>query len=207
MGDRYVLGHRAVTLAGGRGYGQSMTTAGAVDVVELIGNPRLGSRTRTLADATVAALAAGGGIPVGAVRVLELGEIVGVSFGAEPASGSGAVADPFGAVRAARLLVVATPTYKGTYTGLLKVFLDQFGHRELAGTVAVPVAIAVSAAYRDSVGAALTALLIELGASVPAPPLALLESQLTALDDSAAQWAAQHGGAIVEALTASAVRA
>ena len=35
---------------------------------------------------------------------------------------------------AGELLVIATPTYKGTYTGLLKLFLDQFGASGLAGS-------------------------------------------------------------------------
>ena len=33
--------------------------------------------------------------------------------------------------KSAELLVVASPTYKATYTGLLKLFLDQFGAGEL----------------------------------------------------------------------------
>src|SRR5438445_11938287 len=101
--------------------------------VVLVGNPRVGSRTRTVGEAAARAVL---GDAAAEVTVLELGELVGVSFGPEPAYGSGRVADPLGLVRSARLLVVATPTYKGTYTGLLKVFLDQLGHRELAGVVA-----------------------------------------------------------------------
>ncbi len=37
------------------------------------------------------------------------------------------VADLVAAVQAADLVVVASPTYKATYTGLLKLFLDRFG--------------------------------------------------------------------------------
>lgn len=107
------------------------------------------------------------------------------------------VPDPFADVRAARLLVVATPTYKGTYTGLLKIFLDRFGHRELAGVVAVPVAIAASEAHRLSVGTALTDLLVELGATVPARPLAVLEPDVA---DAATRWATEHGDTVAEAL-------
>jgi FMN reductase len=168
-------------------------------VVTLIGNPRAGSRTRALAAAAVAELSAR--TTFDDQRVLELGGIVGITFGPEPAVSTAPVDDPFAVVRGARLLVVATPTYKATYTGLLKVFLDRFGHRELAGVVAVPVAIAASETHRQSVGAALHDLLVELGASVPVPPLAVLEPEAADPAEAAAKWAAAHGDAVVAALT------
>ncbi len=68
--------------------------AAPVEVVELIGNPRVGSRTRALADLVVRSLAEtvepdgrGGpdGIRLGEPVVIELGEAVGVTFGADPA--------------------------------------------------------------------------------------------------------------------------
>ncbi|GAA5186292.1 NAD(P)H-dependent oxidoreductase [Rugosimonospora acidiphila] len=178
------------------------------DVVALIGNPRPGSRTRILAEAAAAtavtAVAAAAGPTLDGVRVLELAEISAVSFGPGPAQPSASVDDPHALVRQARLLVVATPTYKGTYTGLLKVFLDQYAHRELAGVVAVPVAIAAAEPHRQAVVAALEALLAELGATVPAPALAVLEPALTDPKRLAAQWAADHASALADALWAPA---
>ncbi|MDG9675877.1 NAD(P)H-dependent oxidoreductase [Micromonospora sp. DH14] len=166
------------------------------DVVVLVGNPRAGSRTRGTAEAVAAALLDRLNESPSAVQVLELAEIVGVSFGPEPAYGAKTDADPFAAVRSARLLVVATPTYKGSYTGLLKIFLDQFGHRELAEVVAVPIAVAAAPAHAEAAASALRDVLVELGAQVPAPPLAVLESQLADVSDIAAQWADQHTTAI-----------
>jgi FMN reductase len=177
------------------------------DVVALIGNPRPGSRTRTLAEATangIVAAAATKGLTLDGPRILELAEISAVSFGPGPVRPSTVVDDPHGIVRGARLLVVATPTYKGTYTGLLKLFLDQYGHRELAGVIAVPVAIAAAEAHQRSVAAALEALLPELGATVPVPTFAVLESQLTDPQRLAAQWAAEYVPSLVDALTATA---
>lgn len=175
------------------------------EVVVLVGNPRPGSRTRRLAEAVAEALLQRQGAPAGRHRVLELGEIVGVSFGPEPAYGVRDGSDPFAAVRAARLLVVATPAYKGSYTGLLKVFLDRFGHRELSGTTAVPVAVAASPAHAHAAASALRDVLTELGAAVPAPPLAALESELTdgsapgeALGRGIAErWADQHAATVL----------
>ncbi len=173
----------------------------AIDIVELIGNPRTGSRTRALADAIVAELG------LGRARVLELAEIVGVSFGAEPARGSGVPEDPFAVVRAARLLVVATPTYKGTYTGLLKVFLDQFPAGALAGVVALPVTVAAAPAHLTAVTAALRALLTELGATVAAGPLAVLEPELGALPEVVRGWADRYAADLLAALSGERVRA
>jgi FMN reductase len=182
----------------------------AVDVVVLVGNPRPGSRSRALAVAATEALVAGlakAATQLHGVQVLELASTVGVTFGPEPAYGSAGPVDPFEAVRSARLLVVATPTYKGSYTGLLKIFLDQFGYQGLAGVVAVPVTIAASADHLRAVTAALTDLLVELGASVPAAPLAALEAQLGAGDELVAEWAGQQVGLLSGALAEQRVRA
>jgi FMN reductase len=138
------------------------------------------------------------GLPPDGFQVLELADIVGVSFGPEPAYGSKTGADPFATVLSAQLLVVATPAYKGSYTGLLKVFLDQFGHRQLAELTAVPVAVAASPAHADAAANALRDVLLELGARVPAPALAVLESRLTDGRDIASQWADQHASALVQ---------
>jgi FMN reductase len=173
-----------------------MTAGAPVDVVELIGNPRPTSRTRTLADLTAQALAKRLTTPLGPPRVLELAEIVGVTFGPEPASGNDIGDDPFAVVRSAQLLVVATPTYKGTYTGLLKLFLDQFAARALEATVAVPVAVAASPAHLCSVSAALRALLLELGATLPDEALAIQESQLPSAEQYVHDWAERHTATI-----------
>lgn len=174
------------------------------DVVVLVGNPRPGSRTRALAEAVTSALLDKLGESPDRVQVLELAEIVGVSFGPEPAYGAKAGLDPFAAVRSARLLVVATPTYKGSYTGLLKVFLDQFGHRQLTSVTAVPVAVAAAPEHADAAASALRDVLVELGARVPAPPLAVLESRLAEAREIAARWADQHAAAVAPQPTTAA---
>jgi FMN reductase len=185
-------------------------SAAGPDVVVLVGNPRPGSRSRALAEAATEALVAGlarAATRLHGVQVLDLATLVGVSFGPEAAHGSAEVADPFEVVRSARLLVVATPTYKGSYTGLLKIFLDQFGYQGLTGVVAVPVTIAASDAHLRTVTNALTDLLVELGASVPAEPLAALEAQLGASDELVATWANRQVSLVGGALAGRRVRA
>jgi len=184
------------------------------DVVQLIGNPRSGSRTRTLADTvaeTLLARLADREVQLQGRANLELGEIVTVSFASGPAGTGGTdrtpvgdtvgVTDPFEAVRSARLLVVATPTYKGTYTGLLKVFLDQFRQGDLSDVVAVGVAIAASEAHRRAVAATLQDLLAALGARVPAEPVALLEPETADAAQLVNDWADKYADPIAAALS------
>jgi FMN reductase len=92
-------------------------------------------------------------------------------------------------VLASDLLVVASPTYKGSYTGLLKLFLDLFGSDELAGTTVVPLMLGGDLRHSLAVECALKPVLVEIGATCPTRGLFLVDS---AYDDPAvlASWAA-----------------
>ena len=169
----------------------------------LVGNPRAGSRTSTLATTLAGQLASEVGTAgADSPEVLELADLIAISFTSEPAVAPAPHPDPWAVVREADLLLVATPTYKGTYTGLLKLFLDRYQAGDLAGVVAVPLAIAGKPEHQESVGATLRDLLIELGADVPAPPLVLLEPQVPEAGAHAAAWVQAHGRSLVEALAA-----
>ena len=86
------------------------------------------------------------------------------------------------------LVVVASPTYKATYTGLLKAFVDRYGNDGLAGTVAVPVMTGAGAGHALAVEVHLRPLLVELGP--PCRPAAVLtEDQLGDLDTVVGAWA------------------
>jgi FMN reductase len=93
------------------------------------------------------------------------------------------VADVVKQVGAADLVVVASPTYKGAYTGLLKLFLDRFpGGTGLSGTV-VPLMLGGSPAHALAPELTLRPVLTELGATVPGRGLFVLEGSY---DDPAA---------------------
>jgi FMN reductase len=62
---------------------------------------------------------------------------------------------------------VASPTYKATYPGLLKSFLDWFSTTGLAGVTVVPVMVGAAAQHALAVKTHLRPLLVELGATVP----------------------------------------
>jgi FMN reductase len=93
------------------------------------------------------------------------------------------------AVASSDLLIVASPTYKATYTGLLKVFLDRYGNDGLAGTVAVAVMTGAAPVHALAPEVHLRPLLVELGASIPARGLYVTEPQFDDLDTIIAAWA------------------
>lgn len=91
-------------------------------------------------------------------------------------------------VQAADLVVVASPTYKATYTGLLKLFLDQIGADDLAGVVAVPVMVGAGAQHALAVETHLRPVLVELGAVMPTRGLYLQEADLPDLGPVLDAW-------------------
>ena len=138
-----------------------------MNVVVVVGNPKLGSRTRQAAEHVAERLT--GEPPAACIELAELGPGL-LSWG-DPA-----VEAAKQTVLGASLVVFASPTFKATYTGLLKLFLDQFGAGELAGTPAV--ALMLGASERHALAGELTLkpVLSEIGCSCPAPALFLLDS-------------------------------
>jgi len=136
------------------------------------GNPRAGSRTSLLATAVGDAVAARAALaPPSVIEVGALG--AGLLTPGDPAT-----AEAVALLTAAEVLVVATPTYKGSYTGVLKVLLDQFPANALAGKRAVPVVTAGVATQAAAAEALLRQLLTELGADVVTPGLPVVEADL-----------------------------
>jgi FMN reductase len=156
--------------------------------VVLIGNPRPNSRTAVVAVRFAAHLHRAltrAGIAIEPPSVVDLAPLARHLF----AGGSDEVAGALGAVCDSGLLTVASPTFKASYTGLLKSFLDLVPMRALDGTVSVPVMTAASGCHRYAVETYLRPLLMELGAVVPVPGLSLLEAEFGSVDDVFARWA------------------
>jgi len=128
----------------------------------LVGNPRQGSKTlaatTSLVDKLVAAIA-------GAERgpIIDLATFGGRTLDYDDTE----VADTRTLVTGLRLLVVATPVYKGSYTGLLKAFLDGYGPGGLSDTYTIPLTIAASPQHSLAGSAHLQPLLDELGGISP----------------------------------------
>jgi FMN reductase len=167
--------------------------------VLVVGNPRPGSRTRTVAEAVAGAVTASS--PAGEEWSQDVVELADLAAGLLlPATD--AVTGARQRVLAADLLVVASPVFKASYTGLLKAFLDLFGRDELAALPTVPVMVGASADHALAVETHLRPVLIEIGASCPTRGVFVVDSTLDTLEEQVGAWA-QTWGAACSALVAA----
>lgn len=90
------------------------------------------------------------------------------------------------------MLVVASPTYKATYTGLLKAVLDQAPGGFLRSIVALPLQVAASDKHALAVDLHLRPVLVELGAIVPGPGVFVNEARLNGEHDALAKELAEE---------------
>ena len=142
-------------------------------VAVVVGNPRPGSRT--LAAAVHVARELAGVEPDLVVDLADLGAAL---LDWQDPTVAGLVDE----VGAADLVVVASPTYKATYTGLLKLFLDRFATDGLRG-VAVPLMLGAGPAHALAPELTLRPVLTEIGGLVPARALYVVDA---AYDDPTA---------------------
>lgn len=155
----------------------------------IVGNPRPQSRTSKIAGEVgrqLAALVEGEGASV-SMQIIEVAELGSYLFEWKNAAVQEAIAQ----VSHANILVVASPTYKATYTGLLKCFLDLFPAGGLDGTVAIPVMVGAAPDHSLAVEIFLRPLLIELGASCPTKGLYVLDSEIERSHDVVEKWIRQ----------------
>jgi FMN reductase len=103
-------------------------------------------------------------------------------------------------VASADIAIFASPTYKASYTGMLKAFLDRYGNNGLAGVTAVPVMTGGWPGHLLAVEVHLRPVLVELGATVPARGLYVTEPELPDLDAVVKKWAATATPLITRAL-------
>jgi FMN reductase len=87
------------------------------------------------------------------------------------------------AVAESDLVIFASPTYKATYTGLLKAFLDRYPANGLAGVVAIPVLTIADGTHTMAPTHNFAPLLTELGAIVPGRGFAFVSTQMDRLDE------------------------
>ena len=159
-------------------------------LVTVAGSARPGSRTRTVAAAAAGALARAAGLD-SRYEIIDLSVLARRLLLPEPCA---AVEDAVDLVRAADLVVVASPAVGGTYSGLLKVFLDRLPSTGLQGALAFPILLISTPRHAAAVDAHLSPLLAELGAAVLVPGLAVAEPDLARLDTVLGPWAARAAG-------------
>jgi FMN reductase len=161
-----------------------------LQIVTVVGNPRPESRTHALAQTLADELAQV--LPKATVSGVDLAVLGPRVLDQADEAAAAAVKQ----VLEADVLVVASPTYKATYSGLLKAFLDRLGTGSLAGKRAVPVLLGGAPNHQLAVDVHFTPLLLELGAAVPVRGLFVLEADVAAFGTFAANWAAEHGPAL-----------
>jgi FMN reductase len=171
-------------------------------VVTVVGNPRAGSRTAAAAASVAELLSSELGTPYRLNDLVDLVTFAPAIFQGDAASDEqrAALESAIDLVSSASLIVVATPVYKGSYTGLLKSFLDVLRPEALAGAVVVPVTVSAAPSHKLLADQHLRPVLAELGASVPVPGVILEERDLEDLQVVLSTWLRRNAG-IVQATT------
>ena len=164
-------------------------------VIAVVGNPRPESRTHGLARALATRLAGALGGTVG-------DEVDLARFGPRTLDPDDPeVAAAVERVLEADVLVFASPTYKASYSGLLKSFLDRIGRGALRGAPAIPLMLGGAPDHRLAVTVHLTPVLDHIGGLV-AGGLFVTESELEGFGALTEGWVADRLpvlGAAIEA--------
>ncbi|MGM7668373.1 NADPH-dependent FMN reductase [Microbacterium sp. A93] len=147
-----------------------------LDLVILVGHPDSSSRSRLVSERLAKTLFSATGVQL---TVVELADHRHEMFGTSAALD--AAADT---VSSCDLLLVASPTFNGAYSGLLKAFFDR-QHMELAGVTAIPIMTGGNADNALTVSLVLAPLLLGMGASLPFPGVFLTTDQV---DAPGAEW-------------------
>lgn len=157
----------------------------SLKVTVVVGNPKPASRTRMVAELLVAKLLQPGAYDL---EVIDLAEHTSEIFtwpSERMSALNASVAD-------SDLVVFASPTYKATYTGLMKAFLDRYPANGLAGVTAIPVHTGADFTHAMGPTFTLSPLLVELGAIVPGRGFYLALSQMDRLDEVVSAAAAEY---------------
>jgi len=161
-----------------------MSTVGLV-----VGNPKARSRTLALAEQVAAAAGGAAGLDAADRLTVDLAD-----YGPDLFDWSSLrVKEAHNGICSCSLVVVASPTYKASYTGLLKSFLDRFNTTDLEGVTVVPVMTGAGAHHALAVEVHLRPLLLELGATLPTRGLYVTEGELAEADVAITTWLGAAG--------------
>jgi FMN reductase len=154
-----------------------------VRIAVVVGNPKPASRTLGVATAVADVLSAELGVAERHL-IVDLAEHAGDLFD----WGAPRLTELTAEVASAGLIVAASPTYKATYTGMLKAFFDRYGSNGLAGSVAVPLMTGGAPIHALAVEVHLRPLLVELGAAVPTRGLYVTEPEFADPGAAIGRW-------------------
>jgi FMN reductase len=148
----------------------------ALKATVVVGNPKPNSRTLKVAEALVEKLLAPGSYDL---EIIDLADHTAQIF----AWPSDEMAQLNARVAESDLAVFASPTYKASYTGLLKAFLDRYPANGLAGVTAIPVHTGGDLTHAMGPTVNLAPLLVELGAVVPGRGFYFVAGTMDHLDE------------------------
>lgn len=149
----------------------------------VVGNPKPNSRTGRIARMLVDQLFSGSGAAVELIDLADHADLL-FKWPCPP------MAELNERVARSDLVVFATPTYKASYTGLLKAFLDRYPAGGLKGVVALPVMTGADFGHSLAPNVHLIPLLLELGATLPGAGLYFNTQQMDQIDTIVAAKAA-----------------
>jgi FMN reductase len=132
----------------------------------VVGNPKPKSRTREAGILVARKLT--GVDPDLVLDLVDLGPAI-LEFGNDT------VAQAVQSIQRADVVLFASPTFKATYTGLLKLFLDQFPPDGLANVIAFPLMLGAGPAHALAPDLLLKPVLVEMGAICPVVGLYLID--------------------------------
>jgi len=135
------------------------------------GTPATASRTAALLDAAARHLEMDFTLHILHIRDLDATELLHGQY-------DGATVKPaLETVAASQGIILATPVYKASYTGVLKTFLDVLPANALAGKVILPLVMGASSAHSLVIDYALKPVLAALGAETILRGLYLIDNQ------------------------------
>lgn len=168
-----------------------------IDVVTIAGSPAAPSRCAAALD-TARGLLERRGLSTAAVSLRDLPPraLVRAEFD-DPA-----IQRALSLVEQARAVIVATPVYKASYSGLLKSFLDLLPATALAGKGVLPIATAGSVAHLLVLEYAMKPVLSALGATTIHPGVCLVDADFVSNGQRFARLETAAGGRLAVALDA-----
>jgi FMN reductase len=162
-----------------------------LQVAVVVGNPKPRSRTLKVAVTLVEKLMAPGSYELDVIDLAAHADEI-FTWPSE------AMAELNARVAQSDLVVFASPTYKATYTGLLKAFLDRYPANGLAGVTAIPVLTGGDLTHSMGPTVNLAPLLAELGAAIPGRGFYFVASQMDQVEEIATEAAAQYAAKLAQ---------
>lgn len=152
------------------------------NIVLINGSPSFPSRSQGILDYAIALLSQEGiKTDLISVRDLPAEDLVFGRYNSE------SLEAPKNLIANAQAVIIATPIYKASYTGLLKTFLDLLPQKILADKVVFPIATGGTIAHLLAIDFALKPLLGELEARHILGGLYAVDKQITWNDDKTVQ--------------------